>query len=218
MYRQNARMCSTCARFASTHGSVLNVHTETFLTNTRIGGKGGGVGEGGGGGSLLSLSLVRRSLSLLSFSLLSSFSHVEQTHARVSPVHTEAFLSIHTGGPSLSLSFSRPFFFLSSVVLPSLSLSRSLSLLSVFLALSLFVCPSFSLSSSLLFSSLLSFSLPSLVFFLFSLSNNDNDHSSSRLSLCTHGSNLPECQSACTLAHSLFGEHVRIMQETTVLV
>ena len=25
------------------------------------------------------------------------------------------------------------------------------------------------------------------------------------LSLCTHGSNLPECQSACTLAHSLFG-------------
>ena len=32
---------------------------------------------------------------------------------------------------------------------------------------------------------------------LFSLSNNDNDHSSSRLFLCTHGSNLPECQSAC---------------------
>ena len=64
------------------------------------------------------------------------------------------------------------------------------------------VCPSF---ASLLFS-LLSFSLPSLVFSLFSLSNNDNDHSSSRLSRCTHGSNLPECQSACTLAHSLFGE------------
>ena len=37
------------------------------------------------------------------------------------------------------------------------------------------------------------------------------------LSLCTHGSNLPECQSACTLAHSVFGEHVRIMQERTVL-
>ena len=30
VYRQNARMCSTCARFASTHGSVLNVHTEAF--------------------------------------------------------------------------------------------------------------------------------------------------------------------------------------------
>ena len=30
VYWQNARMCSTCARFASTHGSVLNVHTETF--------------------------------------------------------------------------------------------------------------------------------------------------------------------------------------------
>ena len=38
------------------------------------------------------------------------------------------------------------------------------------------------------------------------------------LSLCTHGSNLLECQSACTLAYSLFGEHVRIMPETTVLV
>ena len=36
------------------------------------------------------------------------------------------------------------------------------------------------------------------------------------LSLCTHGSNLPECQSACILAHSVFGEHVHIMQETTV--
>ena len=30
VYRQNARMCSTCARFASTHGGVLNLHTETF--------------------------------------------------------------------------------------------------------------------------------------------------------------------------------------------
>ena len=38
------------------------------------------------------------------------------------------------------------------------------------------------------------------------------------LSLCTHGSNLPECQSACTSAHSLLGEHVRIMQETTVYI
>ena len=39
------------------------------------------------------------------------------------------------------------------------------------------------------FSSFVLFSL------LSSLSNNDNDHSSSQLSLCTHGSDLPECQS-----------------------
>ena len=77
--------------------------------------------------------------------------------------------------------------------------------------------PFFSLSLSLPLHSL-SCSLPSLVFSLFSLSNNVNDHSSSALSLGTHGSNLPECQSACTLAHSLSGEHVRIMHETTVLV
>ena len=30
VYRQNARMCSTCARFAGTTGGVLNPHTETF--------------------------------------------------------------------------------------------------------------------------------------------------------------------------------------------
>ena len=54
VYRQNARMCSTCARFASTHGSVLNVHTETFSTNTRRRGKGREVERGG---FLLSLSL-----------------------------------------------------------------------------------------------------------------------------------------------------------------
>ena len=90
---------------------------------------------------------------------------------------------------------------------------------------------------SSLFSSLLSFSLslvlsslslslhslslalfPSFVFSLFSLSYIVNDHSSSALFLGTHGSDLPECQSACTLAQSLSGEHVRIMHETTVLV
>ena len=50
-------LCSTCARFAGTHGSVLNVHTARR--------------EGGGrGGSLLSLSLVRR----CSFSSLFLFS------------------------------------------------------------------------------------------------------------------------------------------------
>ena len=36
-------------------------------------------------------------------------------------------------------------------------------------------------------------------------------------SLCTQSSNLPECQCAWAVAHALFGEHVRIMQETTVL-
>ena len=30
VYRQHARMCSTCGRFAGTHGSVLTVHTDTF--------------------------------------------------------------------------------------------------------------------------------------------------------------------------------------------
>ena len=93
--------------------------------------------------------------------------------------------------------------------------TEGLSAFSVFLALSLLsVCPSFFLFSSLLFSLSLFPLLSSLS--SFSLSNDDKDHSSSRLSLCSHGSNLPECQSACTLAHSLLGEHVRIMQETTV--
>ena len=73
--------------------------------------------------------------------------------------------------------------------------------------------PSLSFLLSLFFLSFLLFSLS-----LFSsLSNNLNDHSSSRLSLCTQGSDMPECQSACLSVHSLFGEHVRIMQESTVL-
>ena len=99
--------CSTCARFAGTHGSVLN-RTHGDVSNRHM-------GRREGEGVLFSLS-------------------------------------------------SLPSLFLSSV--------------------------SFSFSCS----------LPSLVFSLFSLSNNDNDHSSSRLSLCTHGSDLPESQSACTLA------------------
>ena len=37
-------------------------------------------------------------------------------------------------------------------------------------------------------------------------------------SLCTQSSDLPECQCAWASVHSLLGEHVRIMQETTVLV
>ena len=73
-------------------------------------------------------------------------------------------------------------------------------------------------SLSLVLSSLSLALFPLLSSLFFSLSNNVNDHSSSALSLGTHGSNVPECQSACTLAHSLSGEHVRIMHETTVLV
>ena len=56
----------TSARFANTHGSVLNRHMETFRTYTR----GGGRGEGVGGG-FSSLSLVP-SLFLSSFFFLSS--------------------------------------------------------------------------------------------------------------------------------------------------
>ena len=35
VYGQNARMLNICGRFASTHGGVLILHTETFLTYTR---------------------------------------------------------------------------------------------------------------------------------------------------------------------------------------
>ena len=101
VYRQNARMCSTCARFASTHGSVLNVHTETFLTNTRIGGKGGGVGEGGGGFSSLSFSrpsfsfsslfLFSLSLSCLLSLMLNTCARFAGTHGGVLNRHTETF-------------------------------------------------------------------------------------------------------------------------------
>ena len=58
-------------------------------------------------------------------------------------------------------------------------------------------------SSLFLFSSLSLLSSLCCLLSLLSLSNNDNDHSSSRLSLCTHGSDLPKCHSAWTLAHSL---------------
>ena len=51
---------------------------------------------------------------------------------RFEPTHGDV-LNLHTGGPSLSLSVSRPFFFLSSAILPSL-FSRSLSLLSSLLS------------------------------------------------------------------------------------
>ena len=79
---------------------------------------------------------------------------------------------------------------------------------SLFLVLSSSTIPSFS-------SFVLSLSLSLL--FLSSLSNDDNDHSSSRFSLCTHGPDLAECQSTWAVAHSLLAEHVaehvRIMQK-----
>ena len=89
-----------------------------------------------------------------------------------------------------SLSLSSPSLFLSSFLLFSLPsyFSRSLSLLSSLLS---------SLSATM---TMITRPVGSL-----------------SLSLCKHGSDLPECQSAWSVAHSLLGEHVRIMQETTVL-
>ena len=47
--------------------------------------------------------------------------------------------------------------------------------------------------------------------------DDNNEHSSGWLSLSVHTVlTCSEGQSACTLAHSLSGEHVRIMQETIV--
>ena len=95
VYRQNARMCSTCARFASTHGSVLNVHTETFSTNTRRRGKGRRVVMG----VLFSLFLS----SLLFFSLpalvlsLFSLSNNDNDHS------TSWSLCVHTALTCLSV-------------------------------------------------------------------------------------------------------------------
>ena len=102
VYQQNARMCSTCARFASTHGGVLNLHTETFLTNTRGGRKEKGVCMGEG--VLFSLfphlflsSVVLFLPSLLSSrschlfsSLLFSLSNIDNDHSssRALCVHT----------------------------------------------------------------------------------------------------------------------------------
>ena len=83
----------------------------------------------------------------------------------------------------LLLSFSRPFFFLSSFVL--------------------FLCsPLFSLLSAL-------FSPHPVTMSMITRSVG---------SLCTQSSDLPECQCAWASVHSLFSEHVRIMQETDVLL
>ena len=125
VYRQNARICSTCGRFAGTRGCVLNLHTETFSTYTRWGGKGWGV-----------VVVVRGGIGEVLFSLSSLFS------------------------------FSLPSF-------------------------------SFSLSVSSLFPLLSSLSPLSAAMTMMTRPVG--------LSLYTHGSDLLESQSACTLAHSLFG-------------
>ena len=94
---------------------------------------------------------------------------LERTHGGVLNLHTEGF-SAFSVFLALCLSF----------------------LLSLFLSFSALFLRSLSLLSSLLFSSLLFSSLFSSLLFslLFSLSNDDNDRSSSRFSLCTHGSDL----------------------------
>ena len=107
------------------------------------------------------------------------------------------------------------FFFLSSVVLPfhspplslSLYLSRSLSLLSL-LSLSpsarhfFFLCSVFFFKKFFCLQSALRVSL---------LNDNDNDRSSSWLSLCTRSLACLECARA--VAHFIVGEHVRNMHE-----
>ena len=82
-----------------------------------------------------------------------------------------------------------------------------------------------SLSLSLCSSRFLSLFLCSSLFFVSCrlslsvsvLNDDDADHSFS-CSPNTHGSDLPDGQSAWAAAQSLSGEHVRIMQETFVLV
>ena len=61
----------------------------------------------------------------------------------------------------------------------------------------LYLCLALSFSLSLVPSSFSPFVLFLLLFLYSLLSDSDNDHSSNRLSLCTHGSDLPAGQSAC---------------------
>ena len=86
VYRQNARMLNTCARFAGihgcvfepAHGDVLSIHTGRREGGS--GGGGGGMGEGGGGEGLSSLSCSL----LFSLSPLSPCTHTALTCQRVS--------------------------------------------------------------------------------------------------------------------------------------
>ena len=127
---------------------------------------------------------------------------------RFGPTHGDV-VNLHTvkreGGRGGSL-LSRPFrhsafFFLSSVVLFIRSLSLSLSLLSLSSPLSRSLCLSLFVGSLFLFTMTMTMS-------------------SRRVgSLCERTAlTCPKGQSAWTLAHSSLTEHVRIMQERTVLV
>ena len=78
----------------------------------------------------------------------------------------------------------------------------------IYISLHMSVCLLIRLSFSLALSGRLSF-------FLFSMTMTMSTRPVG--SLCTHGPDSPKCRSACALAHSLSGEHVRIMHETTVL-
>ena len=112
------------------------------------------------------------------------------THGGVLNAYTEAFSIYTRRGFPPSLSFLLSFFFLSVLLSFSLLLSSLLFSLSLFPLLS-------SLSS--LSATMTMITRPV------------------GLSLCTHGSDLP-FGPECMYLGSLSGEHVRVVQETTVLV
>ena len=127
---------------------------------------------------------------------------------------------------SLLSSISSHFYICSSLSL-SLSLFMSLSsslLLSLLISISVLLCLCLFSSLSLFISVSVSFHFS---FFLFSLSIpfhlslpllNDDDNNRPVGSLSVHTALSPECQGAWAVAHSLPGEHVRMMQETCVQV
>ena len=129
---------------------------------------------------------------------------LERTHGGVLNLHTEVFHLLF----SLLLHLVSSFLFhlLSLLHILSSLLSSLFSLLS---SLSSLLSPLSSLLSSL-------FSLLSFSFSFSSLSVTMTLITRSVGPLCTHGSDLPECQCAWASVHSLFGEHVRIMHEKTV--
>ena len=114
------------------------------------------------------------------------------THGIVLNVHTEAVLKLEKGG--------------------SLSFSSRVSLSSLLVSLSSHTSPFFSLALSARLSLSLVGSLSLSV-----LNNNDNDRSSSWLSLYTRPYLALRARVPGPLAHSLSGEHVRIMQSNYCL-
>ena len=78
--RQNARICPTCARFAGTHGSVLNLHTGGGRTGV-LSLEPSHFRGGGRGFPLPSFSSFVLFLFLFSFSLLSSLSNNDNDHS-----------------------------------------------------------------------------------------------------------------------------------------